>query len=303
MKKLTLLALAVLLIPGLVHADGDPGMYVDFGAHNMDVIPGETLVLTVGPANFGFTTPACADPDTFCAHLYESAGWLADTDPPMGNCFLLDPGYLWWQDITIYVPCEVSICDLDTLIIGMWYCDDTFACRLDIPDCLEPTDWGGDPIYQQDTLILHVVEAPPALYILQDSIYYVGQGQTAAYIPFALCNGDPCSEPTPVDYIIYSKGWIPGNPAFPQVGLQVVPGGECENVYAVVNAGASSPCDLDTLTIVAWVGTTYDTCVQLIHVVAPVDVPLFTAPVVTILVLAMILAAAVIMRKRAVSRA
>jgi hypothetical protein len=303
MKKLTLLALAVLLIPGLALADGDPGLYVDFGADALDVIPGETVVFTLGPANFGFTTPACPDTDTFCVALLETAGWFDSAEPPLGECQILDPGYLWWQDITIYVPCDVNICDYDTLIFGMYYCDDTLGCRPDIPDCLDPTDWDGDPIYQHDTIILHVVEAPPALYILQDSIYLVSQGQTNAYVPFALCNGDPCAAPTPTNYLITSKGHIPGNPAFPQGGVQVVNGGECENVYAVVNAGAANICDLDTLTIIAWVGTTYDTCVQLIHVVEAVEVPLFTAPVVTILVLAMILAAAVIMRKRAVSRA
>jgi hypothetical protein len=47
----------------------------------------------------------------------------------------------------------------------------------------------------------------------------------------------------------------------------------------------------------------YDTCVQIIHIVEPEPVPLFTVPVVTILVLALILAAAVFMRRRAVSRA
>jgi hypothetical protein len=66
-------------------------------------------------------------------------------------------------------------------------------------------------------------------------------------------------------------------------------------------------CTYDTLTIIVWslAGPTiwYDTCVQRVHVVTPVPVPLFTVPVVTILVLALILAAAVFMRRRAVSRA
>jgi hypothetical protein len=46
-----------------------------------------------------------------------------------------------------------------------------------------------------------------------------------------------------------------------------------------------------------------DTCVQVIHVVEPSSVPLFTVPVVTILVLALILAVAIFMRRRAVNRA
>ena len=48
-------------------------------------------------------------------------------------------------------------------------------------------------------------------------------------------------------------------------------------------------------------GGIYDTCVQAIVVVEAVPVPLFTRPVVTIMVLAMILAAAVVMRRRATS--
>ena len=40
-----------------------------------------------------------------------------------------------------------------------------------------------------------------------------------------------------------------------------------------------------------------------IHVVEPVPVPLFSTPVVTILVLAMILAAAVIMKRTAINKA
>ena len=67
------------------------------------------------------------------------------------------------------------------------------------------------------------------------------------------------ADPTPTNYVITNKGHIPGNPAFPQGGVKVVNGGECENVYAVVNAGAANVCDLDTLTIIAWVGVVYDT--------------------------------------------
>ena len=305
MKKLTLLALAVLLIlPGLARAEeGDPALYVDFGEDTHDLYAGQAYTFTLGPCNFGFVSGTCPDTDTFCIHLSQTGTWDIVADPDVGSCYLLDPGYLWWQDYTVTVPCEAEICDYDTLIAIVTYCDDTFACRTDIPDCEDPNWYGGNPYYSADTIILHVVEAPPALYILQDSLFLVSEGQTNAYVPFALCNGDPCAPPMLINYSITNKGHIPGNPGFPQTGFVTSLGGECENAYAVVDAGDAEVCDLDTLTIIVWVGTVYDTCVQLIHVVAPVDVPLFTAPVVTILVLAMILAAAVIMRKRAVSRA
>jgi len=314
MKKSVILAFAVLLIPCIAHADGDPGLYVDFGEDVRDVIAGETITWTLGPANFGFTTPACSDTDTFCVALYESAGWLESAEPPLGECQILDPGYLWWQDITIYVPCDVDVCDYDTLIFSMYYCDDTLGCRTDIPDCLDPTIWGEDLIFQHDTVILHVVESPPSLYILQDSLYLVTVGQTAAYVPFAICNGDPCSPPIQFDYICTSDSdpqpcceRQTGRSLFgPLYGSIAVPGGECEMVYAIIDAGEAPVCWLDTLTIVAWdnaTGTIYDTCVQIVHFVESVEVPLVTAPVMTIIVLALILAVAVITKKRAVGGA
>ncbi|MCU0639683.1 MAG: hypothetical protein MUF59_07430, partial [Candidatus Krumholzibacteria bacterium] len=78
-------------------------------------------------------------------------------------------------------------------------------------------------------------------------------------------------------------------------------GGLCADVYGIVDAGDANVCDYDTLTIIAWdaaTGTVYDTCVQVVHVVEPVPVPLFSLPAVIALVAAMVLAAAVIMRKR-----
>jgi hypothetical protein len=306
MKKLALLAL-VLLVPGFAFADGDPGIHSTFGP-DMDVIAGGVYDLRVGPANYGNNAGAtdCGDPDTFCVHFYEANGWVIDIDPPEGECHELDVLTLWYQYITVEVPCDVSICDVDTVIAWMYSCNELFECDPSIPDCYPDSDFGV-PKYTVDTVILHVVESPPALFVLQDSLTLISQGQTSAYVPFGICNGDPCAPPTTFDYTIDNMGHIPGSGTpFPQTGSLTVVGGTCDNVYAVVDAGASSVCDLDTLTIIVWdqaTGTTYDTCVQLIHVVEPVQVPLFTAPVVTILVLAMILAAAVIMRKRAASRA
>jgi hypothetical protein len=84
-----------------------------------------------------------------------------------------------------------------------------------------------------------------------------------------------------------------------------VDGGACVDVYGIIDGGTANVCDYDELTIIVWddaTGTVYDTCVQLIHVVTPVPVPLFTAPIVTILVLVMILAAAVIMKRTLTAR-
>jgi len=144
------------------------------------------------------------------------------------------------------------------------------------------------------------VESAPTIYIDQDSITYVERGQSAAYIPFSICNDDACA---PCDYVynIVSTGYV--GPAIDVTDtVKSVNGGECATVYGVIDAGTASICDYDTLTIIAWSVASpvvYDTCVQLIHVVEPVPVPLFTALVVTVLVLALVLAAAVYLRKRA----
>ncbi len=283
--------------------DGDPGFFYGFPSSTIDIFAGQTICYELAPTNFGFVSGTCTDTDTFCVHAVSAQGW-AITGPDLDLCFILDSGYLTGVDVCITAPCDVSICDYDTIYAVMAYCDDTLACRPECGDCEDP-NWYGDPpgpYYSNDTLYLHVVASPPALYIVQDSLYEVSFGQTAAYVPFDICNGDPCAPPTQYGYTITSTGSIPGA----QQGVLInVAGGECEQVYWIGNAGATAPCTYETLTIIAWSTAppiAYDTCVQLVHVIERKSVPLFTAPVVTILVLAMILSAAVFMRRRAVNK-
>jgi hypothetical protein len=182
------------------------------------------------------------------------------------------------------------------------------ACAPECGDCNDPNLRPGDGLnyYNSDTLYIKVVN-PPAiipLSILQDSLTLVDQGQTQAYVPFSICNADACFPA--FNYNIKSKGHF--GPAINTSGSVSVPGGDCVDVYGVINAGTPVViCDYDTLTIIAWGGRPawfmYDTCVQIVHAVSAEPVPLFTVPVVTILVLALILAAAVFMRRRAVSKA
>jgi hypothetical protein len=284
--------------------DGDPGFFYGFPSSEVEIFPGQQLCYEMGPANFGFVSYTCQDTDTFCVHAISVSGWPV-TGPDLDHCFLLDSGYLTGIDVCVMAPCDVVPCDRDTVIAWDVYCDDTLACRYDCGDCENP-NWYGDPpnpYYYMDTLLLHVVEAPPALYIMQDSLYEITYGQTAAYVPFDVCNGDPCAPPTLYGYsITQTYGTIPGVQDAPTV---TVNGGECEQVYWIANAGATLPCTTEELTIIAWTTSppiVYDTCVQWVHVIERKSVPLFTAPVVTILVLAMILTAAVFMRRRAVSR-
>jgi len=310
MKKFAILAIALILLPSVLYAntvikDGDPGFFVQFSTALAQVVPGEVYCDYAAPANFGFANTTCTLDDTFCFHFSDQLGWAIEgVTYAEGEAFELGSGSYFWADVCITVPCEATIGTVNTWTWVFAYTDVDGVCQPDSGDCPEPTVYSGVPRPSTITMDLEVVTAPPALYILQDTLYLVEQGQTAAYIPFSICNGDPCAPPTSYDYNIKSTGVV--GPAIDQSGTAAnVPGGECQDVYGVIDAGEANVCDYDELTIVVWRqdGSVYDTCVQEIHVVEPVPVPLFTTPVVTILVLAMILAAAVIMKRTAISKA
>jgi hypothetical protein len=279
-------------------------LYVDFGVESRDVIAGETVCWELGPANFGFVSSTCTESDTFCMEAYDTEGWVITGDPQLWACMILDPGYVWWQDICVTVPGGVEIGDTDTITAIMSYCNASNICRPDCGDCEDPNWQSGEPYYYMDTIVLHVVESPPMLEILQDSLTLVWGEQSAAYVSFTICNMDPYSIPRVYDYSIMNRGHV--GAGFPQGGsTDPVAGGECEEVFGIVDATFSNECDMDTLTIVAWdseTGTVYDTCVQIIHVVFPLPVSLFTAPVVAVLVLVIMLTSAVIMKKHIIGK-
>jgi len=331
MKKLLLiLALALLLVPGIVMAqtkgcgwEGDPCMrygwnYLDGlpynqpGADVADIYAGASITRELGCYNAATTyggPPSCQNADTFCCHVTSKHGWTISGSPALDGAVLLPgPGYIWYQYVTITAPCAVTVCDYDTVIAQVCYWNTfTGACDPACGDChdpnLRPTDHKF--YYSKDTLVIHVIESPPALGVVQDTLTLVDRGQTQAFIPFSICNQDNCAPLTTYGYNIKSKGHV--GPALNTTGTVGVAGGDCKDVYGVIDAGTATACQWDTLKIIVWTTTglpiVYDTCVQVIHVVEPQPVPLFTVPVVTILVLALILAAAVFMRRRAVSRA
>lgn len=322
MKKLVLLALVVMLLPAMAQGydlkDADPGFYFDFDGGTITVIRGESWCFVAYAMNYGWASTLCpAIMDTFAVVSTDLQGWPTtntflgfeqgiEGEDAEGKCYIInDDGVGSWYYVTevcFTVPCDATVGDLNTLTLQMAYCDDQMVAQPDSGDCENPNMHADVPRWSLITQDFEIVESPPALYILQDSLYYVEQGQTAAYIPFAVCNGDPCAPATDYGYVITSLGNV--GPALNQSGTVAgVVGGTCGDVYGIVDAGDGVVCTFDELTIIAWdaaTGTVYDTCVQLIHVVEPVPVPLFTAPVVTILVLAMILAAAVIMKRHAV---
>lgn len=325
MKKLIILALVVMLLPAAANAydlkDGTPSFIFNFPGGVVEVVRGQTWCEEMYAANFAYKSYAVctAALDTFAVVTSDIEGWAitntylayepmgVEGEDAEGMCYIVDDNgtdpWYFVVELCISVPCSASVDDVNTFYAQMAYCDVTMTAQPDSGDCGD-ADYSGvpnSPYQEQDFL---VVESPPALYILQDSLYYVEQGQTAAYIPFSICNGDACAPATIYDYAIVSLGNV--GPVVDITGTTPgILGGECGDVYGVVDAGTADVCTFDELTIIAWdqAGTVYDTCVQLIHVVEPVPVPLFTAPVVTILVLAMILAAAVIMKRHAVSKA
>ena len=322
MKKLMLVALVVILLPAVANAQpgikqGDPGFYFNFPGGTINVIAGETWCDHLYAANFYWASTLCSAGliDTFAVLTSDVQGWpitnlFGDDSDAEGVCVELDDNVgVWYFEVgvCITVPCSALVGDLNTFTCTMAYCDEFMVAQPDSGDCEDPNyrSSGTVACYSTITQDFEVVASPPALYILQDTLYYVEQGQTAAYIPFSVCNGDACAPPTDYDYLITSLGLVGG--ALNQTGtVSGVVGGACDFVYGIVDAGSAAVCTFDTLTIIVWdagVGSIYDTCVQAIHVVEPVPVPLFTAPVVTILVLAMILAAAVIMKRHAVSKA
>ncbi|MBU8923057.1 MAG: hypothetical protein KOO63_14660 [Bacteroidales bacterium] len=289
------------VVAGECSMEGDPAFFVGFPGGTINVIRGESWCHDIAPTNFGFVSTTCPDDDTFCVHITDDLGWTISATPEaLASCFEVNAGSYFWETVCITVPCDATIGATNTLTAFMAFCDLAGVCAPDCGDCEEPNWYSGNPYYQTITQDFEVIESPPALYILQDTLYYVEQGQTAAYIPFSICNGDPCAAATDYGYSITSLGVV--GTAIDQSGTAVgVPGGACDEVYGIIDAGLADVCDYDTLVIIAWdsaTGSVYDTCVQVIHVVEPVPVPLFGTPVVVILVIAMILTAAIIMKKR-----
>jgi len=332
MKKLTfVIALALMLVPALLYAappgcswTGDP--VCRYSWNQADGLPyhqpgwdtctanrGQTLDKIMvwmnrsGAANWTDASP-CLSTDTFCFDVTSALtgqGWIIEgTNIAFGECGELDPGYGYTQHVGITVPCNAAYGYHGPIIARVEYCNNYIVCDASCGDCWDPNIRSGVKLYNADTLYVNVVLAAlHAPTILQDSIAYVEQGLSAAYVTFAICNPDGCSE-HPYGYNITSKGHV--GTAINTSGSVTVPAGECKNVYGVLNASSAAVCTYDTLTILAWTtegGPYYDTCVQIVHVIEAVPVPMFTVPVVTILVLALILAAAVFMRRRAISRA
>jgi hypothetical protein len=261
--------------------------------------------MDVGPANH-----ISDQTDTFCVRIFGyPAGWTFSGNPALGTPVELAGGYMYWQTIFINVPCNAVVGTYNRVIVQQNYlaldltCNDCGDNQIPNRRSCTSLDRCTNVMYREDTLLVHIVAAPPAIAILQDTLQIVERGQTQAYIEFDICNQDECAPLARHDYNIKSRGHV--GAAINTTSFVNIPGGECKEVYGIIDAGTAPLCTYDTLTIIAWAGSpaVYDTCVQRLHVITPVSVPLFTAPVVAILVLALILVAVIFMRRRAVSRA
>ena len=224
--------------------------------------------------------------DTVCVHGEDTEGWYVTGD--LDECAIIDDGCWGFWNVYVEAPLDAQICDYDTVRAILSVCDVNGMCA---PQC------GADTT----TLVLHVVEPPPAIEIFQDTLTVVDLGVNEAFIPFEICNGNPAASPRDYDYRITSLGVV--GPAIDQTGtLLGVPGGECGYVYGSVDASTAAVCDYDTLTIVAWTGGTgdaaYDTCVQVIHVIEPLPVPLFTGQALLVLGIALAAVTAIYIRRR-----
>ncbi|MBN1885504.1 MAG: hypothetical protein JW876_08285 [Candidatus Krumholzibacteriota bacterium] len=303
----TALALALLAGPlaapagAVCSREGDPAFYVGFGA-DRTVAPGETITLYLAPCNFAILS-SCDDADTFCVHVTDTGNWTIGGDPSLGDCILLEPGYFLHQYVSISAPCGAATGDRDTIVAVMAYCGGG-ACDpscLDTPGCEDPNLWEGKYYWSADTLVLEVTDSPPWVYVLNDTLLLAAYGQETNFLPFSICNGDPCSPVDTIDYEFSGAGLIPWNPGYPRTGSVAVAGGACEKIYAVLDASVSEVCDFDTVTLVAWdraTGLSRDTGAAAVHVIPVCPVPVLSPNAVALLAAAALAAGAIFLRRR-----
>lgn len=297
--------------------EGDPALrygwnyleglvYHQPGPDYATLYPGQTITRTLGPYNASpiWLPGTCKATDTLCFHAASKSGWALAGDPSFGTPYELPSGYIWYQDVDITAPCSADVGDVDTIVAICAYANNAGICDPSCGDCNEPNTRPADGLlyYSKDTLVVTIVAPPATVSVLQDTLTLVDSGQTAAYIPFSICNENPCAPPTAISYSIFGCGHIPLT--VPASSVEIG-GGDCKDVYAILDAGFSPSvvaCTYDTLTIIVWSETSYDTCVQVVHVIEVCCIPLLSPPVIALLVAALVVAAWIFMKRRSKAR-
>ena len=273
--------------------EGDPGFSGGWPSQLASGRPGDVLTFDINPTNMAI--PPCDGLDTFCVSITDTKGWTIEGSPPLEECTELPPGGGWLQSVSITIPLDAEPGEIDTVTAIMSYCDANMQCSPECGDCVDSPE----PESSVITMYIEVLAPLPDIYVEQDSVTYVDQGQTSAYIPFSICNANS-SGALNVVYNITSRGHI--GASIDMTDTVAVAGGECETVYGIIDAGSASICDYDTLTIIAWTleePADYDTCVQVVHVVEPLPVPVFNTVVVVMLVVALITVTYLVTKRKA----
>jgi C1A family cysteine protease len=245
----------------------------------VDIYPGQTL----GPYDLALCIEGS---DTVCIHAEDTEGWYVTGD--LDECGVYEDDCFGFWQLFVEAPLTAVIGEYDTVRAVLSLCDVNGVCA---------AACGVDTT----TLVLYVVEPPPSIEVFCAELTEVDQGVNQAYVPFEICNANPASSPRDYGYNITSLGLV--GPAIDQSGtLLNVPGGDCGNVYGVIDASSASVDDTDTLTIIAWTGSgedvAYDTCVQAIIIVEPVPVPLLSPAALALICLGAVASAALLMRRR-----
>jgi hypothetical protein len=266
--------------------EGIPDLGLGFPSGTQTAVKGEQWCYTIYPANSGAST------DTFCVEIYDTRGWTISSSPDLEVCTELTSGSNWAQQVCVTPPCTATAGELDTVYAVMAYCDPQQVCS---PEC------GGN---DTTMVILSAAEAESDIFIDQADRFFVEIGLAETFVPFGLCNPNPCAPDADFSYEITSPGYSSGGCVIPSVNesgtANSVGGGECQTVYATIDASAACVGDTADLQIIAWVGSKYDTCHQIVEIIEPRPVPLFNNAVLTILVLGLILAGAIMIGRHSV---